>query len=168
MFDWLKKWFHVEQTSKKEKIISAIVAFVYIFAMGLSSPMPTAWYATIKKPAAVPPNWVFPVAWTILFILIALSGYLVWNHYETDIRRKFYTFLYMINGFLVFLWSYFFFGMNNPTNSLFTCIGLLIVAELMIITAFYTNKRAAYMLLPYLGWLLFATYLNTAIIALNG
>jgi len=168
MFDWLKKWLHVEQTSKKEKIWSAVLASVYIFVIGWASPMPMAWYATLQKPAANPPPWVFGVVWSTLFALIAISGYLVWNHYKTDVRRKFFTFLYLINGFLVFLWCYFFFALQNPINALFTCIGMLIVAELMIITAFYTNKRAAYLLLPYLGWLLFATYLNTAIIALNG
>ncbi|MBN1258670.1 tryptophan-rich sensory protein [Candidatus Peregrinibacteria bacterium] len=168
MFNWLKKWFHVEQTSKKEKIVSAAIAFIYIFTLGWASPNPGEGYQTIIKPAAVPPNWVFPVVWTILFILIALSGYLIWNHYATDKGRKAYTLFYLVNGFFVFLWSYFFFGLHNMASALYVCVALIILAELMIITAFYTNKKAAYLLLPYLGWLLFATYLNTAIIALNG
>jgi benzodiazapine receptor len=169
MFQWLKNLFaRTQTTSKKEKILSSIISFGYIFLLGYGgSSRPDAFYAALKKPAAVPPNWVFPIAWTILFVLIGLAGFYVWNHYESNFKRKLFAFFYAINGILVYLWSYLFFGLHDINTPLYVIIGMIIVAELMIVTAFGTNRKAAYLLLPYLAWILFATYLNSSIILLN-
>jgi len=170
MFQWLKNLFiHKQATSKKEKIISALLFFGYIYGLGYASNYePGEFYKQLIQPELTPPNWVFPIAWTILFTLIGLSGYYVWNHYSSVIKRRIFTLLYALNGVLVFLWSYFFFGQQNITTPLFIILGMIIVAELMILTAFGTNKKAAYLLMPYLAWILFATYLNASIIVLNG
>ncbi len=169
MFQWLKNLFaHKQTTSKKEKIISGIISFGYIFLLGFAgSSKPDTFYAALKKPASVPPNWVFPVVWTILFILIGLAGFYVWNNYESNFKRKLFAFLYVINGILIFLWSYLFFGLHDIKTPLYVIIGIIIIAELMVVTAFGTNRKAAYLLLPYLVWILFATYLNSTIILLN-
>lgn len=167
MLTWLKKLFHKEKTSKKEKQISAVVFFVYIFGLGWLGPKPDSFYDALIKPTATPPDIVFPIVWFILFALIGLSGYYVWNHYQSELKRRIFTFLYAINGVLVFLWSYVFFGLHDIAGALYVIIGIIVVAELMIVTAFGNHEKAAYMLLPYLAWVLFATYLNTTIIALN-
>jgi translocator protein len=170
MLNWLKNLFSKERTtSRKEKIISGILIFGYIYGLGFASSYPPGeFYRQLIKSALTPPNWVFPVAWTILFFLIGLSGYYIWNHYSSAAKRRLFTLLYLVNGILVFLWSYFFFGQQNITTPLYIILGIVIVAELMILTAFGTNKKAAYVLIPYLAWVLFATYLNASIIALNG
>ena len=80
MFGWLKKLFKKKETSKREKIISAIISFGYIYGLGwASASAPDAFYASLIKPELTPPNWIFPIVWTILFFLIGLSGYFVWN-----------------------------------------------------------------------------------------
>lgn len=171
MFNWLKNLLHKEQTSKKEKIISGGIFFIYIFATGFGGNMMQGktmeFYNSLMKPSLTPPNWVFPIVWTILFFLIGLSAYLVWNYFKSDMMRKIFTFLYFANGILIYLWPRMFFVNQSLSGGLYVIIGIIIVAELMILTAFRTNQKAAFMLLPYLLWVLFATYLNTSIIALN-
>lgn len=168
MFHWLRQLFHKEQTSRTEKIISGAVAFAYIFILGYAgSSKNMAFYESLAKPSLTPPNWVFPVVWTILFSLIGLSGYYVWNHFEKDLYRKIFAALYFINGILVYMWSYVFFGNNNINGALYVIIGMIILIESMILVSFRTNRKAAYLLLPYFMWVLFATYLNASIIALN-
>ena len=168
MFNFLRNLFKLKKTSKKEKIISAILSFGFVFLMGYAgSSKPDAWYEALKKPDVVPPDYVFPIVWTILFILLGLSMYRVWNYYESDFKRKLFAVLYAINGVLIYYWSYLFFGLHNISGALYTVIVMIILAELMIITAFHNNKKAAYMLIPYLAWILFATYLNATIIILN-
>jgi len=93
--------------------------------------------------------------------------YRVWNYYESYFKRRLFSFLYFINGIFIYLWSYLFFGQHDMAGAFYVIIGIIIVAELMIITAFHNNKRASYILIPYLLWILFATYLNATIIILN-
>ncbi len=171
MFDWLKNLFHREQTSKKEKIISALIFFFYIFFLGYRGNIMTTagktFYESLAKPASAPPDWLFPFIWTALFVLIGLSAYYVWNFYKSDRYRKLFVLLYAVNGLLVFLWPYMFFTQQAITTALYVIVGLIIIIELMILAAFKTNHKAAYLLVPYLVWVLYATYLNTTFIALN-
>jgi len=171
MFAWLKTLFHKEQTSKNEKIISALFFFIYIFLLGFAGSgmdeNTKAFYNSLVKPSVTPPSWVFPIAWTALFVLIALAGYHVWNSYLSDRYRKIFTILYFINGILIYLWSHVFFQLQDITGALYIIVAMIILIELMILVAFKTNHKAAYMLMPYFLWVLFATYLNTTIIALN-
>lgn len=171
MFDWIKKIFHREQTGKTEKIVSAIVFFSLIFGFGYRGSMmtPDTWtfYDALVKPLATPPSWVFPVAWTLLFILIGLAGYFAWNHFESDLWRKIFAALYLFNSYLVYLWSNTFFAQQSITSALHVIVVMIIVIEAMILSAFKTNHRSAYLLIPYLLWVLFAAYLNTSIITLN-
>ncbi len=168
MLNWLKNLFKLKQTSKKEKTISAILAFGFVFLMGYASNIRLdEWYEALKKPDAIPPDQVFSVVWIILFVLLGFSMYRVWNYYDTDFKRKLFAILYAINGLFIYWWSQLFFGRHDMAGAFYLTIGIIIVAELMIITAFHNNKTAAYMLFPYLAWILFTTYLNATIIILN-
>jgi translocator protein len=172
MFNWLKQLFHKEQTSKKEKMISGLISFIYIFALGFAGggmdDRTKAFYNTLMKPNLNPPNWVFPIVWTILFALIGLTGYYIWNFYKSDLYRKIFAALYAVNGIFVYLWSYVFFEKQNISGALYVIVAMIILIELMILTALKTNHRASYLLIPYFLWVLFATYLNTTLITLNG
>lgn len=171
MFNWLQQLFHREQTSKKEKIISSLLFFAYIFTLGYRGNVmgeeEQLFYQSLMKPDFTPPEWVFPFVWTALFVLIGLAGYYVWNFYISDRLRKWFAGLYAINGLLIYLWPHAFFTLQSLHGALYAIIGLIIVVELMILIAFKTNHKAAYMLIPYLLWLLFATYLNISFLALN-
>jgi translocator protein len=171
MLHWLKKLLHVEQTSKKEKAISATFFFAYIFIAGYigNNMNVEAWafYNNLTKPNFTPPGPIFGMVWLILFICIALSGYYVWNFYKIKWMRKAYVGLYAINGLLIYLWPYFFFAQQSIDKALYIIVMLIIVVELMMLIAFHNNKRATYLLVPYLAWVFFATYLNTSILMLN-
>ena len=171
MFHWLSNLFRRPQTSTREKWISGLVATAYIFGWGFAggrmNAKTSAFYEALQKPGLTPPNWVFPVVWTILFGLIAWSGYEIWNHFATNRLRKIYAILYAINGMLIHQWSYWFFERQSISNALYIIVAMVIVIELMILSAFKSNQRAAYALLPYFLWVLFATYLNISIVALN-
>lgn len=123
------------------------------------SSIPT-WYATLNKPFFSPPNWVFGPVWTILYILMGISLYLVWI--KRRIPAVFWTQL-LLNA----IWSIIFFGMKNPLLA-FVEIIILWLAIFLTIKSFYKiNRLAGNLLIPYLLWVSFASILNLAIVILN-
>ena len=125
------------------------------------------WYPTLTKPQFNPPEWVFGPVWTILFILMGLSLYLVWNK---GLKKK-----GVIDGIALFgvqlilniTWSYLFFGIRNPFLALVE-ISVLWGAILLTAWKFYKiDRTAGYLMIPYLLWVGFASYLNLAIVLLN-
>lgn len=121
------------------------------------------WYENLAKPALNPPNWVFGPVWTILFILMGIAAFLVWREgldkKEIKIALAIFIFQLLLNVF----WSLLFFGIHNPAVA-FTEIISLWSAIMALILAFYQiNRKAAYLLIPYIVWVSFAAYLNYAI-----
>ncbi len=149
---------------EKVRIVPLIVSFAIVilvaFLGGLftSSGTTSSWYHEIK-PSITPPNFVFPIAWTILFVLIAISLYLAWTSAEKEQKKKIALF-YGINLFLNVLWSFIFFGMRNPTLAFAEVILLWGSIFLMISAARRVNKTSAWLLVPYLLWVAFASLLN--------
>lgn len=130
------------------------------------SAIPT-WYAGLVKPALNPPSWVFGPVWTILYALMGIAVFLVlkrgWRKKEVKVALSLFAAQLLVNA----IWSILFFGMRNP---LYALIDILVLWTLVLITtfAFYRiSKPAAYLLLPYVCWVSFATYLNYRIYALN-
>ncbi len=125
------------------------------------------WYTTLNKPFFTPPNWLFGPAWTTLYILMGISFYLVWsNKVKTKYTHKAYLF-FAIQLILNFFWSIIFFYFQNPFAGL---IEIILMLFAIIMTIFYfskISKLAAWLLLPYVCWVGFATALNFAIWYLN-
>lgn len=169
MLSFFKKLVISHKTSHREKITSAIVLFGYVFGIGFVSPTQTntAYYTSLVKPNLIPPGWVFGVVWSALYVLMGLAAYYAWNYYENKAARQHFMKLYIANGLLMYFWNYAFFLMESPINALFIIIGMIVVIELMIITGFKVNSKTGYLLVPYLLWVLFATYLTGEIVALN-
>ena len=128
----------------------------------------TTWYPTLIKPVFNPPNWIFPIAWTILYIMMGVAGGLIWNYLESDQEKvkKAFTF-FIIQLALNALWSYLFFGLHNP----FLALIEIILLWLMIFETYTQFKKidkvAGMLLIPYLAWVTFATVLNASIWWLN-
>lgn len=124
------------------------------------------WYTTINKPSFNPPNWVFAPVWSTLYVLMGVSFYLALNHGKTNNSRWVivtFTFQLILN----FFWSFIFFK-NNAIGMAFIEIILLWLAILIMIASFYKVKPlAAYMNIPYLVWVTFASILNGSIWMLN-
>lgn len=130
------------------------------------SKIPT-WYMTLNKPELAPPNWIFGPVWTTLFILIGISLYLVWKQ---GINRKDVKIALCIFGtqlILNILWSIIFFGLENPGSAFVEIVSLWISILLSIIYFYKISKPASYLLIPYIAWVSFASYLNFMIWWLN-
>lgn len=136
------------------------------FGSLVTVPSINSWYINLKKPVFNPPNWVFGPVWTVLFILMGISAYLVWcKGFNKKIKAALIVFLIQLG--LNFLWSFVFFGAHQPLGA-FIDIVLLWIAILFTIINFHKlNKLAAYLLLPYLFWVSFASILNLSIVLLN-
>jgi len=121
------------------------------------------WYQTINKPSFNPPSWIFSPVWTVLFLLMGISLYLVW---KKGINTK-AIMLFVAQLALNFFWSVLFFGLESPGLA-FIDLVLLWAAILATILVFSkVSKLAGLLLLPYLLWVTFAGVLNFAIYILN-
>lgn len=122
-------------------------------------------YSDFIKPDISPPAYVFPIVWTILYILMGISSYIVWNADDSKKYRaiKVYIIQLLVNGF----WTLIFFNLNNYLLAFFWIILLIILVINMIIKFYQINKTSAYLQVPYLLWLIFAAYLNLSIYFLN-
>ncbi len=127
---------------------------------------PGEWYKSIAKPSWTPPDWLFGPAWTVLYVMIAISGWLVWR--EAGLAGAALAFiLYALQLVLNGLWSAVFFGMKRIGLALVD-VALLWLSILATIVAFYPHSPlAAWLLVPYLAWVSFASALNFAIWRMN-
>lgn len=124
-----------------------------------------AWYQFLVKPPLTPPDWIFGPVWGILYTLMGISAYAVWRvGGKGKWRALTFFFIHLIVNTA---WSIIFFGEQNIGLAL----GVIVLLDLMILEVmrrFYKHsKTAAFLLVPYLLWALFATYLNTALFFLN-
>jgi len=123
------------------------------------------WYAGLKKPSFNPPNWIFGPVWTILFLLMGISLYLIWTHGFGS--SKIALWLFILQLVLNILWSALFFGLKNPGLA-FAEIVLLWVSIAAMIFSFYSiSEAAAWLMVPYILWVSFAAVLNFSIWMLN-
>ncbi len=125
------------------------------------------WYAGVTKPELAPPNWVFGPVWTTLFVLMGIAAFLVWKKGldRKDVRIA----LWIFGGQLVLntIWSIIFFGFQNPGGALIEIFFLWCAIVATIIAFKRVSRPAAWLLIPYLAWVSFASYLNYAIWMLN-
>jgi translocator protein len=155
------------------KLTRILVMVVTCLAIGFLSGQVTkaailTWYVTIEKPSFNPPNWIFAPVWTALFVLMGVSGGLVWHQIETnrEVVKKALLF-FAIQLVLNALWSYLFFGLHNPMLAFFEIILLWLLIYETYSKFVKIDKIAGYLLLPYLAWVSFAMVLNGSIWWLN-
>lgn len=162
---------------KINNFFKLIIAVIVSEAAGIigsvfTAPSIGSWYATLAKPEFSPPNWVFGPVWTALYFLMGVAAFLVWSSYakaSEDKKKgiKIALALFGIQLVLNALWSIIFFGLHSPFWS-FVEIIILWLAIIWTIFAFYKISRpAAYLLLPYIFWVSFASVLNYFIWYLN-
>lgn len=156
--------------TKKVKHIG--IAVLVCLAVGYMSGYATQssvsdWYVALNKPSFNPPNWIFGPVWTVLYILMGVAAGLVWSKGFYHIWVK--TALYHFGFQLLFnaMWSIVFFGFKAPFWALIIIVALVLLIVLTIKWFKVVSKVAAYLLYPYLAWVLFATALNFMIWKLN-
>ena len=126
-------------------------------------------FKNLNQPILSPPSWLFPIAWTILYILMGLSSYFIYenkNVYLYEEREKSLLF-YGVQLVFNFLWSIIFFNMKQYVFAFIWLLVLLILVILLMINAKKVSKTSFYLLIPYLLWIIFAGYLNIMIAILN-
>ena len=149
--------------NRKILIISIIIPLVAgIIGNFLGNPIG---FEEIKKPAFSPPGIVFPIIWTILYILMGISSYLIYtsNNKNKEKSLKIYTVQLIFNT----LWTFIFFNKKLYLLSFIWILVLIILILKMIISFKKINKTAAYLQIPYLLWLIFASILNLSIYLIN-
>ncbi|MFC5971766.1 TspO/MBR family protein [Halomarina salina] len=125
-----------------------------------------SWYATLEQPALAPPNWVFGPVWTTLYALMGVAAWLVWREGRGRELRVALG-LFGVQLALNFAWSFVFFGQEAILGGLVVIL-LLLFAIGTTTTAFWRiDRRAALLMVPYLAWVSFATYLNYGFWQLN-
>lgn len=122
-------------------------------------------YENLNQPPLSPPGWIFPVVWTVLFILMGISSYLI---YVSDSRYKNSALkVYAVQLAVNFFWSIIFFNLQMYLLAFFWLLLLLALIVLMMISFYRISKPAAYLQIPYLLWVTFAGYLNFGVYWLN-
>jgi tryptophan-rich sensory protein len=124
------------------------------------------WYADLAKPSFTPPDQVFGLVWTVLYLMMAVAAWRVWRGADRDTRRGPLT-LFALQLALTLGWTVVFFGLQKIGAALATIV-VLDVGVVVTTLAFRTVDRwAALLMMPYLAWVAFATVLNIAIWRLN-
>lgn len=131
-------------------------------AIGFFS-MPGEWYSSLNKPFFNPPNWIFAPAWTILYILIAIAGWRIWQAQPKGTAMKVWWVALILN----FLWSPTFFGAQQIGLGLVVVLAMLLAILTFIVTARKVDRPASQMFIPYAVWVSFASLLNGSIYVMN-
>ena len=126
-----------------------------------------AWYAGLNKPPFNPPNWIFGPVWTTLFILMGISAWLVWEKGFRNKEVRSAIMLFCAQLALNMLWSLLFFGLKSPLLAFANIIALWLLILATIVSFYRISRPAAWLLIPYILWVSFASVLNLSIWLLN-
>ena len=124
------------------------------------------WYASLNKPFFSPPNWIFAPVWTTLYILMGISLFMIWQ-LKAGVERNRALGIFAIQMALNFLWSFLFFYFHNMGLALSDIVALWISIVVMLYLFYKLKPVAAYINIPYILWVSFATALNAAYLGLN-
>lgn len=151
------------------RLLACVALCVAVAAAGafVTRPEIATWYASLTKPAWTPPNWAFPVAWTLLYAMMAVSLWLLWENMRDVGAARSAIILFMVQLALNAIWSPVFFGLHATWFALVIIIALAIAIAATIVAALKVERPAAWLLMPYLAWIIYAASLNAAIVSLN-
>lgn len=149
-------------------IISIIIPLAIGFTSGFfTSTGAGSWYQTIQKPSWNPPDWIFGPVWTTLFILMGIALYFVWKS-DAGVKIKNYAlFLFAVQLVLNFFWSFIFFRQQEPGWAFLEIVILWLLILLTIFAFAKISNLSAWLLVPYISWVSFASILNYTIWRMN-
>ncbi|MCF3946931.1 tryptophan-rich sensory protein [Acidiphilium sp. AL] len=151
-------------------MLAGFVALTLLVALvgGMAAaPSVRPWYAVLPHPPASPPDWLFAPVWTVLYIVMAVAAWRVWLRGDLliDNRRALVLWGWQLGANAV--WAPVFFGLHRPGIALIAMIAMNILVALTIAAFRRIDRMAAWLLVPYLAWGIFATYLNAGFWWLN-
>lgn len=124
-------------------------------------------FDSVEKPPLSPPGWLFPVVWTVLYALMGIASYLVYNSDAAHDEKKKALIVYGIQLVFNFVWPILFFNFKMYYFAFFWLVALWALIIYTIVLFGRISRPAAYLLIPYLIWVTFAGYLNLGIAVLN-
>jgi translocator protein len=144
---------------------SLAVFFVLVVATASSGVFfkPGDWYRKLSKPTWTPPNWVFGPVWSVLYIMIAIAGWLVWRDGQPGLALGLWVAQLLLNA----AWSGLFFGMRRMDLALYDIALMWLAVAGFIIAASLISTVAAWLFVPYLIWVTIAGTLNWSVLRLN-
>ena len=146
-------------------LIGMVLLCFCVAATGSLFP-PDAWFDNLIRPSFAPPNWIFGPVWTILYLMMGVSAWLVWKAAGFKDARS-AIFLFGLQLLLNGTWSALFFGLHRPGFALIEIVFLWLAIAATIASFHQHSKTAAFLLLPYLAWVSFAAVLNYGFWSLN-
>ncbi|PKK83250.1 MAG: hypothetical protein CVT49_09600 [candidate division Zixibacteria bacterium HGW-Zixibacteria-1] len=154
--------------SSNQNIVGLVIAVGLCLAVGFISgrSVPGEWYQALAKPTWTPPGWIFGPVWTLLYISMGVAAWLIWRQAgfsAAALPLAVFLIQLLLNG----LWSWFFFGMQNPGLAFVDIVALWIAILATVILFWMRQPTAGWLLLPYLAWVRFASALNFAIWRMN-
>jgi len=153
--------------SRWRPIGAAALSATAVGALGALTTELGTWYYDLHKPSWQPPDWLFGPAWTLIFALAALAGVLYWREeFKREARLQILA-AFALNAFLNTLWSLLFFRLKRPDLALDEVGFLWLSIALLIVLLKRRSTAAAWLLVPYLLWVSFASFLNWTIVQLN-
>ena len=155
-----------------KKTFDLILAVLICQGMGLigslfTTPAIPSWYAGLIKPSFNPPNWIFAPAWILLYTLMGIAAFLIWNRRNGKKKIKTALVLFSVQLVLNSLWSIIFFGLHLPQYAFLEILVLWVFILLTLLSFYKISKPAGLLLLPYILWVSFAAILNLSIMILN-
>ncbi len=153
----------------RSRQVTALIAWLVLcFAAAATGAFVTIgqWFADLNKPSWNPPSWVFGPVWTLLYIAMAVAAWLVWRTGGWKLRAPALT-AFVVQWALNALWTPLFFGLHRVDLALVDIVLMWFAIAATIAMFYRISKPAAYLLVPYLAWVTFATALNFAIWRLN-
>ncbi len=148
-------------------ILVGAAAALAVAALGGSATDIGPWYYSLHKPSWQPPDWMFPVVWTLIYAVTALAGVVAWRAASSRAVRQRILVLFAANALLNVGWSELFFKMRRPDWALIEVVPFWLSIALLIAVLTPISSTAGRLLLPYLVWVAFAAILNLAVVRLN-
>lgn len=164
-----EEWGSYPGSSTPVSPILALVGFIGLCLLvdGADAALVTravhTWYPSLTAPPGTPPNWVFPLVWTTLYVMIGVAGWLVWRRSGAARPLRLWGWQLAANA----LWTAAFFGLHNPPLALAVMVVLLVLIGITMQSFARLNRAAMWLMLPYVAWTAFAAYLNAGFWWLN-
>ncbi|MEO0542390.1 MAG: TspO/MBR family protein [Pseudomonadota bacterium] len=144
---------------------SAIVISIAVFLTACSGAVfkPGDWYLSLNKPSWTPPGWAFPVVWTVLYVMIAYSGWIIWQAQGFGAVFSLWVLQLLLNG----AWSWLFFGRRRMDQAMVDVSAMWLVIATYIVLAAPVSPVASLLFVPYLIWVTIAAALNWRVWKMN-
>lgn len=125
------------------------------------------WFSTLHKPTWNPPGYLFGPVWTLLYLLMGISLWLIWKSDAPEPKKTKAQLVFALQLFLNFWWSILFFNLHSPAWAFFNIIFMIVTILITIFLFASISRKAAWLLVPYISWVCFAAILNYSIWKMN-